>query len=68
LIYIIYANLLSIARIVLERGELPLWLGMWWVHGALALVAVMMLVKHSGVLRRPRPFSYAASMKHEPTA
>jgi hypothetical protein len=48
---------------VLERGELPLWLGMWWVHGALALVAVMMLVKHSGVLRRPRPFSYAG--KHE---
>jgi len=68
LIYIIYANLLSIARIVLERGELPLWLGMWWVHGALALVAVMMLVKHSGVLRRPRPFSYAAGTKHEPTA
>jgi lipopolysaccharide export system permease protein len=68
LIYIIYANLLSIARIALERGEVPQWLGMWWVHGALALIAVTMLLQHSGILRRPRPFPYAARTKHEPAA
>jgi lipopolysaccharide export system permease protein len=67
LIYIIYANLLSLARIALERGELPPWLGLWSVHGALALLGAAMLLKHSGVLRRPRPFTYDARTKREPT-
>lgn len=68
LIYVIYANLLSIARIAVERGEIPPWVGIWSVHALLGLVALMMLLKFSGALQRPRPFDYDARTRHEPAA
>ena len=48
LIYIIYANMLSIARVWLERGLVPEWIGLWWVHTAAALVGLALLAKESG--------------------
>ncbi|HEX6992595.1 MAG TPA: LPS export ABC transporter permease LptF [Gammaproteobacteria bacterium] len=48
LLYIIYANTLSIARVWLERGLVPEWLGLWWVHAAAALVGLALLAKESG--------------------
>lgn len=33
LVYIIYLYLLLAARHWLEQGIIPVWLGMWWVHG-----------------------------------
>jgi lipopolysaccharide export system permease protein len=54
-VYIIYANLLSIARVWVERGVVAEWLGMWWVHAALALMAVLLLARESGWFhRRPQ--------------
>lgn len=38
LIYIIYNNLMGVAQNGLQRGTLPPALGMWWVHGLLAVV------------------------------
>jgi lipopolysaccharide export system permease protein len=32
LIYIAYLNSLSIARSLLEHENIPLWMGLWWVH------------------------------------
>jgi lipopolysaccharide export system permease protein len=68
LIYLTYTNTLAIARISVERGEVPDWLGMWWVHGVLALGALVMLLKQSGALTRSRPFVYDSRTRHEPTA
>lgn len=48
LIYITYANMLSIARVWVERETVPEWLGVWWVHAALALFALAMLLRQSG--------------------
>ena len=48
LIYIIYANLLSIARVWVERGEIPHWLGIWWVHGVLLAIAVLLFGRDAG--------------------
>jgi lipopolysaccharide export system permease protein len=48
LIYIIYANGLSIARVWLERGYVPEWLGLWWVHVAGGLVAFALLSREAG--------------------
>lgn len=50
LIYIIYANTLSIARVWLERGLVPEWVGLWWVHAIAGLVAVLLLARESGWL------------------
>jgi lipopolysaccharide export system permease protein len=68
LIYVIYIDSLSIARIAVERNGVPEWLGMWWVHAVLGLGAIGFLLKQSGVLARPRPFAYDSRTRHEPTA
>jgi len=52
LVYIIYANMLNIARTMVERDEVPQWLGMWWVHVALALVGLVLLARQSGWFAR----------------
>jgi lipopolysaccharide export system permease protein len=39
LLYIVYNNLLSVARSALGKGEVPVWVGTWWVH--LILLAVL---------------------------
>lgn len=40
IIYIIYINLLIIARRWVEQGQLPISIGMWWVHGVMLLVVL----------------------------
>jgi lipopolysaccharide export system permease protein len=49
LIYIIYFNTLIIARVWVERELVPPWLGIWWVHAALALFALALLLAQSGI-------------------
>ena len=48
LVYIIYANMLNIARSMVARDEVPQWLGMWWVHVILGLVGLGLLLRESG--------------------
>lgn len=53
LLYITYANLLSMARVWLERGVVPEGLGVWWVHGLFAVLALIMLAREAGLFVRP---------------
>ena len=39
LVFAGYANLLQVAALWLERGVTPSWLGLWWVHAVVAVVA-----------------------------
>jgi lipopolysaccharide export system permease protein len=50
LIYIVYANMMSIASVWVQRGVVSEWLGMWWVHGSVALLGLLLLARESGVL------------------
>jgi lipopolysaccharide export system permease protein len=54
LIYIVYSQMMSISGVWMQRGVISEWLGMWWVHGAVVLVALLMLARESGwfALRR----------------
>jgi lipopolysaccharide export system permease protein len=52
LIYIIYSNALSIARVWVERGHVAEWIGMWWVHAIAACVGLLLLARESGWLVR----------------
>lgn len=54
LVYVIYANLLGAARIWMERGKLPAFIGLWWVHALFLAVALLLLVLRFGTLRGPR--------------
>jgi lipopolysaccharide export system permease protein len=40
LIYLIYNNLLNVAKKWVERGDVSPWIGVWWVHAGLLLVVV----------------------------
>ncbi len=48
LIYITYVNSLSIARVWVERDQVPEWVGIWWVHIVLGLVGLTLLGRESG--------------------
>jgi lipopolysaccharide export system permease protein len=50
--YLIYTNLLSIARVWVERGIVDDAVGMWWVHAIVALFALWLLAREGGWLAR----------------
>jgi lipopolysaccharide export system permease protein len=41
LVFALYANLATAARAWIDHGYLPLGLGLWWVHGLFALLALL---------------------------
>ena len=41
LLYIIYSNMLSVAKTMLKRDDIPALVGLWWVH--LALLGLILL-------------------------
>jgi lipopolysaccharide export system permease protein len=41
-IYLIYGNLLNIAKKWLERGDIPTWIGIWWVHLGLLVIILFL--------------------------
>jgi lipopolysaccharide export system permease protein len=48
LIYLIYSNLLGVSRTLLKRGDVPAYLGLWWVH-VLLLLTIVVLVKFPAI-------------------
>jgi len=48
LIYIIYANLLLVGRNWVEQGSLPPHIGLWWIHGLLAFVIILIWLWQTG--------------------
>ena len=52
LVFIIYFNLLSAAKAWVEEGAVPATLGMWWVHGVIALLILVLLSLQNGWHRR----------------
>ena len=53
LLYFLYTNLLSAAKVWVARGELPSQLGLWWVHGLLVALAILVIFRN-GILRAAR--------------
>jgi len=47
LIYILYSNLLIVGSSWLEKGTIPGWLGLWWVHSIFILLGLVLLMKHT---------------------
>ena len=48
LVYLIYSNLLGLSRTLVQRGELPVSIGLWWVHLSL-LSVTMLLLKYPAI-------------------
>lgn len=47
LIYIVYANMLFVGRAWLNEGIVSPQLGMWWIHGVILLLALLLLWQQS---------------------
>jgi len=47
LVYLLYANLLGLGKDMIEKGSMPAWLGLWWVHLIFVLLAVVILLRHN---------------------
>ncbi|MBT8086930.1 MAG: LPS export ABC transporter permease LptF [Woeseiaceae bacterium] len=52
LVFIIYLNMMSAAQSWIEQGAISPRVGLWWVHGAMALLGVVLLAYQNGWHRR----------------
>ena len=52
LVFIIYLNMLSAAKAWIEQSTISPVLGLWWVHAALLLFAIVLLAVQNGYHRR----------------
>ena len=46
-VYFVYSNLLSAAKIWIEKGELAPVLGVWWVHAAALAFGLYLVMRHA---------------------
>jgi len=63
LLYAVYANLLISGRTLIEKGTVPAWLGLWWVHALVAILGlgIIKLPVLTDALRRLRARTSAAA-------
>lgn len=52
LIYVVYIDLLFVARHWVERSMIPVSIGMWWVHALMLLFVSAVLLLASGAFKR----------------
>ena len=45
LVYFVYSNLQSAAKVWVEKGDLPPWIGVWWVHLLALLLGFALMLR-----------------------
>lgn len=48
LVYLVYANLILVSHNWLDDGDVPVWLGMWWVHLSAFIFAFLLFALQAG--------------------
>ncbi len=48
-IYLLLSNMLNVGRTWLQEGQVPPWVGLWWVHIAAAIVAFALVLRQTGI-------------------
>jgi lipopolysaccharide export system permease protein len=43
LIFLVYSQLISVGKVWIARGTLPLFLGLWWTHAVVVLIALAVI-------------------------
>jgi lipopolysaccharide export system permease protein len=44
LIFLLYSQLISVGKVMIARGTLPLVLGLWWTHAAVVVLALLVIL------------------------
>lgn len=47
-LYLLLTNMLNIGRTWLQEGQVPVWLGLWWVHMVAVLIAIGLILRQIG--------------------
>lgn len=47
-LYLILNNMLNVGRTWMREGEVPVWIGLWWVHLTAIVFAVILIFRQSG--------------------
>ncbi|MCF6236248.1 MAG: LPS export ABC transporter permease LptF [Gammaproteobacteria bacterium] len=47
LLFIVYSNLLVVAKSWVEKGDVSVWIGLWWVHGLVILLITILFIKQN---------------------
>ena len=47
-LYILLSNMLNIGRTWLQEGQVPTWVGLWWVHIVIVIVAIVLILRQTG--------------------
>lgn len=53
LVYLIYSNLLTVAKSLVERQEVDPLMGFWWVHALMVIAAIGLALREGRLGRRP---------------
>jgi lipopolysaccharide export system permease protein len=48
-IYFVYSNLIAAGKVWIARGTVPEWLGLWWTHAVVVLLAVAVIIGPPGI-------------------
>lgn len=48
LLYLLISSLLNAARSWLQSGQIPPWIGLWWVHLLVVVVAILLILRQTG--------------------
>jgi lipopolysaccharide export system permease protein len=43
-IYFLYQNLITVGKVWIARGSVPEWVGLWWTHAAVVLLALLVIL------------------------
>jgi lipopolysaccharide export system permease protein len=46
-VYVVYSNLLSAAKVWLEKGDLSPAIGVWWIHAAALALGLYLIVREA---------------------
>jgi lipopolysaccharide export system permease protein len=60
LVFVFYSNALGVGRMLVEDGRVPAWLGLWWIHGLVAAIGLLLLYWQGGGAWRLRARRSAA--------
>ncbi|MCF6808604.1 LPS export ABC transporter permease LptF [Thiotrichales bacterium 19S9-12] len=55
IVFVLYFNLLSIAKSWLISGDIPIWVGLWWVHLIFGVGAFLAILKLNGPIAKFKP-------------
>ena len=51
LIYLLYSNMISAGKVWIAHGAVPEFLGLWWVHAVVVLLALAVIFAPGGLAR-----------------